>query len=107
MRGFLASPRFESLYREALARFAPGAAARWPENRAPTIGELREFIDTLYAGKAAPGDQRRSVGKARCLIVPISTGRRLRRGYARLASGRKPKTVMISACLAAAPVPSS
>ncbi|HNZ18037.1 MAG TPA: AmmeMemoRadiSam system protein B [Candidatus Hydrogenedentes bacterium] len=115
--GFLASPRFESLYREALDAFRARssrpaflAGKSYPDDP----GELREFIDALYAGNGGPGPVRpndTAIGKGvRCLIVPHIDfprgGVAYAHGYARLASGRKPKTVMIfGVSHAAAPVP--
>lgn len=116
-RGFLTSPRFEALYGKALEVFQARssrpaflAGKSYPDDPE----ELREFIDALYAGDGGPGPVQpnsAASGKGvRCLIVPHIDfprgGVAYAHGYARLASGRKPKTVMIfGVSHAAAPVP--
>ncbi len=116
-RGFLASPRFESLHREVLESYRerstrPAFLAGKSYSDDPQ--ELREFIDELYTGQDGPGPvQPQSAASekgVRCLIVPHIDfprgGPAYAHGYAKLASGRKPKTVLIfGVSHAVAPVP--
>ncbi|MFO7975347.1 MAG: AmmeMemoRadiSam system protein B, partial [Candidatus Hydrogenedentota bacterium] len=104
--GFLVSPRFEAIYRDVVESFAmrktrPAflAGKSYPEDEK----ELRNFLDEMFSGKDGPGTIERggmaSEKGVRCLIAPhidfARGGSAYAHAYARLARGRKPKTVMI------------
>ncbi|MEA3365497.1 MAG: AmmeMemoRadiSam system protein B, partial [Candidatus Hydrogenedentes bacterium] len=104
--GFLESPRFETIHREVVESFAASktrpvflAGKSYPKNAA----DLRRFLDAMFLGQGGPGPINRvessSEKSVRCLIAPhidfARGGSAYAHAYARLARGRKPKTVMI------------
>lgn len=112
--GFLASQQFEAIYRGVVEAFSAGATRpaflagkSYPEDPE----ELRGFLDGLFADEEGPGavDRGRMGAEKglRCLIVPHIDlprgGVTYAHGYARLARGRKPKTVMVFGVSHAAP----